>query len=231
MANLTTVSIVIPALNEEAGIGKTIQAIPSRELERMGYKVQIVVVDNGSEDKTGEIAKRAGARVVFEPRRGYGRAYKTGFASAAGDIIATADADLTYPVEEIPRLVQLLEKENLDFITTNRFAEMDKDAMSRRNRLGNSVLNLAMRLLFRIDIADSQSGMWVFRKSILDKVILRSDGMPLSEELKLEACYFAKGRWKELPIKYRARVGKIKLRAWRDGLRNLAYLMRKRIVR
>lgn len=225
------ISIIIPALNEEEGIGETIQSIPRHELEGMGYGVQILVVDNGSEDKTGELARQAGAEVVFEPRRGYGRAYKTGFANAKGEIIATADADLTYPVEEIPGFVKLLEDEKLDFITTNRFAKMDRSAMSLRNKLGNGVLNLTTRLLFRIDLADSQSGMWVFRRSILDNLVLRSDGMPLSEELKLEACHFAGCRWRELPIEYRARVGKIKLRGWRDGLQNLFYLIRKRFVR
>ena len=88
----------------------------------MGYKVQVLVVDNGSTDRTGELAQQAGADVVFEGRRGYGRAYKTGFAYAKGDIIATADADMTYPVEDIPKMVHQLNKEKLDFITTNRYA-------------------------------------------------------------------------------------------------------------
>lgn len=228
---LRKISIVIPALNEERAIEKEISAIPRRKLEEMGFDVQILVIDNGSEDRTGELAMRAGAEVILEPRRGYGRAYKTGFANAVGEIIATADADLTYPVEDIPRFVELLDEENLDFITTNRFAKMDKGAMSLRNKLGNTVLNLVLRLLFRIDLRDSQSGMWIFRRSILDKFVLRSDGMSFSEELKLEACHFTKCRWKELPIHYSSRLGRIKLRGWRDGLQNLLYLMRKRLFR
>jgi len=103
--------------------------------------------------------------------------------------------------------------------------------MSWRNKFGNSVLNLTTRLLFRIDLVDSQSGMWVFRRSILNNLALRSNGMPLSEELKLEACHFAKCRWREMPIEYKVRIGKIKLRAWQDGLQNLFYLLRKRIAR
>jgi len=228
---MKTISIVIPARNEKDAIEKTIRAIHKDELERMGYEVQILVVDNNSNDGTGELAKKAGAEVVFEPTRGYGKAYKTGFANATGEIIATADADLTYPVEEIPEFVKLLEDEALDFITTNRFAKMDKNAMSWRNKFGNSVLNLTTRLLFRIDLVDSQSGMWVFRRSILNNLALRSNGMPLSEELKLEACHFAKCRWREMPIEYKVRIGKIKLRAWQDGLQNLFYLLRKRIAR
>ena len=225
------ISVIIPARNEKDGIERTIQAIPREELQKMGYQVQILVVDNGSEDGTGELARKAGAEVVFEPRPGYGSAYKSGFAHAKGDIIATADADTTYPVEDIPRLVEILEKENLDFLTTNRFALMEKGAMPFRNRFGNVALSLITRLLFRLNLKDSQSGMWVFRRSILDNLVLRSDGMPLSEELKLEACHFEKCRWRELPIEYRARVGKIKLRGWRDGLQNLVYLVRKRFSR
>ena len=228
---MSKVSIIIPALNEAEGIGGTVQAIPRRELEEMGYEVQILVVDNGSEDNTGEAARQAGAEVVVEPRRGYGSAYKAGFAAASGEIIATADADLTYPVEEIARFIRLFEEDGLEFITTNRFARMDGNAMSWRNKLGNGLLSLTTRCLFRINLADSQSGMWVFRKDLLDRLVLRSDGMPLSEELKIEACHFAGCRWRELPIEYRARVGNIKLRAWRDGLQNLSYLIRKRIAR
>jgi len=225
------ISIVIPALNEEEAITGTIQAIPKDKLEAMGYEAQILVVDNGSNDRTGELASQAGAEVVFEPERGYGRAYKTGFAHARGDIIATADADLTYPVEDIPKLVQTLEQENLDFITTNRYAYMRDGAMSPMHRVGNAILNLTTRLLFGADIRDSQSGMWVFKRSLLHNMKLRYDTMALSEELKLEACYFIKSNWKEVPIEYRARVGEVKLRSWRDGLGNLFRLIKKRVMR
>ena len=228
---MTKISIIIPALNEEEGIEGVIRAIPKNGLEKTGFDVQILVVDGNSRVRTRELATKAGAEVIVEPRRGYGRAYKTGFACATGEIIATADADLTYPVEDIAEFARMLREENLDFITTNRFAYMDKDAMSFRNRIGNGVLNLAARLLFRLSIKDSQSGMWVFKKDILDNLALKSDKMSFSEELKIEACYFAKCRWREMPIQYKARVGKIKLRGWRDGFRNLFYLIKKKIIR
>ena len=224
------ISVVIPARNEREGIEKTIRAIPKAELERMGYEVQILVVDSSTDD-TGELARRAGAEVVREHRLGYGRAYKTGFAHARGDIIVTADADMSYPVEEIPRLIEILEREDLDFLTTNRYGFLEKGAMSPLHRLGNAILNFTTRLLFGLRLSDSQSGMWVFRKGILDKAVLRSDSMSFSEELKLEACYFLRCRWKEVPIRYRARVGKVKLRTWRDGFGNFLYLFRKRLLR
>lgn len=224
------ISILIPALNEKDGIVNTIRAIPEEELKRMGYEVQILVVDNGSTDGTGELAHKAGAEVVFEPRRGYGYAYKAGFAQAKGEIVATADADGTYPLEDIPRLVKILEEENLDFLTTNRFALMEKAAMSFRNKVGNTVLSLAMRILFNLRIGDSQSGMWVFRKHILDCLMLKSN-TPLSQELKIEACHFARSSWKEVAIEYRPRLGKVKLGGWKVGLGNFLHLIQKRIMR
>ena len=224
------VSVVIPALNENA-LKEVVLAIPQDNLKRMGFDVQVLVVVNSSEDKTAELARKAGAEVVYEARRGYGRACKAGFASATGNIIAVADADATYPVEDIPSLVKLLEDEKLDFITTNRLVDIDERAMSQRNRLGNRALSLMLKLLFRINIEDSQSGMWVLRKSILDELKLRSEGMSFSEELKVEACYFTKRRWREVPVRYRQRVGKTKLHFWSDGLRNLLYLVKKRFVR
>lgn len=167
------ISIVIPALNERDSIEETIQTIPKTKLENMGYEVQILVVDNGSHDGTGEMAKKTGAEVILEPARGYGRAYKTGFAQAKGDIIATTDADSTYPVEDLPKLVKILQEENLDFLTTSRFPLMDKGAMSFRNKVGNTILSLTMMILFWLNIKDSQSGMWVFRKNILQNLILK----------------------------------------------------------
>ena len=224
-------SVVIPALNEEKSIEAVVKAVPKDELNEMGFDVQILVIDNGSEDRTGELARKAGADVVIEPRAGYGRALKTGFANATGEIIATGDADSSYPVDEIPQLLAILEAEDLDFITTNRLAHLERDAMSFRNQLGNRVLSATARMLFATNLKDSQSGMWLFRKDILNQLRLRSDGMAFSEEIKLEACYFAKCRWREVPIQYRPRVGDTTVCAWRDGVQNLFFLPRKRLVR
>lgn len=224
------VSIVIPALNEMDGIGKTIQTVPRTELESMGYDVQVLVVDNGSTDGTGEIARQAGADVVYEPKRGYGNAYKAGFAGATGDIIATSDADATYPVEDIPRMVKIIDEEKVDFITTNRFAMMKNGAMSARNKIGNAVLSTTMMLLFGLNIKDSQSGMWVFKRELLNNLKLSSN-TPLSQELKIEACHFAHCSWREVPIEYRQRVGKVKLGGWKVGFENLCHMFQKRLVR
>jgi len=221
------ISVIIPTMNEEGSIGLVIDEVKKSLEGRRPY--EIVVVDTDSTDKTREIASSMGALVVEEPRRGYGRAYKSGFERSSGDLIATLDADMTYPAYEIPALADKVESGDLDFITTDRFARMEKGAMSRKHRLGNKVLSVTARVLFRAKIRDSQSGMWVFRKGILNKLELRSDGMSFSEEIKLEA--FVKCRAKEVPISYRIRIGEVKLDSWSDGLGNLRYLFRKRFRR
>jgi hypothetical protein len=227
-----SLSVVIPALNEEKAIQGVIKAMPKKELKSLGYHTQVLVVDNGSTDKTSKLAKETGADVIFEPRKGYGRAYKTGFAAAAGEIIATADADQTYPIETIPQLVKLLNKEKLDFITTNRLYGLNStDVMCLRNKIGNGILNLTCRMLYGLDLQDSQSGMWVFRKDLLKDLILKSDQMPFSEELKIECLYYNKCKWKEIPIEYKKRVGEVKLRGWKDGFHNWVFMTRKRFVR
>jgi len=224
-----TISVVIPALNEAEAIQGVIKAIPCARLANEGYKTQILVVDNGSTDGTGNLAKQAGADVVREERRGYGRAYKTGFKKAKGQIIVTADADLTYPVEIIPDLVKMLEERDLDFITTNRFANMEDKAMSTRNKIGNGILNLTTRVLFFADIKDSQSGMWCFKKEVLQHIELVSDHMPFSQELKIKTVKNGKFKWTEVPIEYRSRVGEVKLNGWKDGFLNLLHLFKLRI--
>ncbi|MBE0519326.1 MAG: glycosyltransferase family 2 protein [Thermoplasmata archaeon] len=218
------ISVIIPTMNEERSIGLVLDEIRSALEGVRPYEV--LVVDTNSKDRTRGIASEKGAVVIDEPRRGYGRAYKTGFEKASGDIIATLDADMTYPASDIPGLSDKLEHEDIDFITTDRFARMETGAMSGMHRFGNKVLSVAMRLLFRVRVHDSQSGMWIFRKEILPRLEIESDGMAMSEEIKIEA--FRRCRSVEVPITYRVRVGEVKLNSWRDGLSNLKYLFSKR---
>ena len=217
------VSVLIPTLNEEKSIGETIDQIPKDFAD-----LEIVVIDGLSTDRTVEIAKNRGARVIMEPRKGYGRAYKTGFAGAKGDIIVTLDGDTTYPAEIIPDLVKMLEEEKLDFITCDRLSKLDKKAMNFTHRLGNWVLKATTNILFFKRLKDSQSGMWCFRKKVLKQLNLTSDGMPLSEEIKIEAFRNRKVKSKEIPVEYRIRMGEIKLNTWGDGWKNLFFLFKKR---
>lgn len=219
------VSIVIPTMNEEASIGQVIDLI-KETMQKTRYAFEILVVDTNSRDRTREIARERGAIVIEEPRHGYGRAYKTGFEKARGEIIATLDADCTYPAEDIPQLGDQLFAENLDFITTNRLARMEKGAMSTKHRFGNWVLNVAAKVLFNVSFKDSQSGMWVFRRESYAELDVQDEGMPFSEEIKIEA--FRKLRTIEVPITYKRRVGDVKLSSWKDGWKNFKFLWKKR---
>lgn len=226
---MKTISIVIPALNEEHGIGPVIREIPIRKLKKMGYEVEVLVIDNGSEDKTPHIARDHGARVIIQPIRGYGNAYKAGFANAHGDIIATGDADLTYPFSVLPDVIRKIEQENYDFINTDRLSKLDPKVMSFSHQLGNKMFTIATRWLFHWPFKDSQSGMWIFKREVWDRVDVRSSGMPFSQELKIEA--FARGfKCAEVPIHYGARAGHEKLNTVRDGLGNLSQLVKKRFL-
>ena len=217
------VSVVIPTLNEEDSIGHVLDKIPRTEK----YDWEIIVVDGDSKDRTREIAEEKGAKVIVEKRKGYGRAYKTGFQHATGDIIVTLDGDDTYPAEKIPELVDYLLENDYDFISCERFSKMKEGAMGITHKVGNKILTLATRLLFGVKIKDSQSGMWIFKRTILKDLDVKSDGMPFSEEIKVEA--WRKFKCAEIPIEYRERKGEVKLNTWEDGLKNLIYLFKKKL--
>jgi len=236
-------SLVIPTLNEAASIAHVLRLFRDAAAEAnatifRGNPVEweVLVVDGASEDGTGAIAEAEGARVLVERRRGYGRAYKTGFEAARGEIIATADGDATYPVETIPGLVKRLLDDKIDFLTGNRFAYLDRKAMTTEHRLGNGLLNLFLGVAYHRYVKglpgglhDSQSGFWVFRRELLGRLRLTAEGMAFSEELKIEV--IVQGvRFLEVPIQYRERWGPPKLSSWRDGTRNLLFLAEKRFA-
>ncbi len=218
------VTVIIPCLNEEQGIEKVLRRMPE-------FVDQVIVVDNGSTDRTSEVARALGAQVIREDVRGYGRAYKTGFAQATGDVIVTLDGDHSYPPDAISYLLEAYLHLEVDFLNASRFPVRDRQAMSFKHKFGNLVLSLAMSLVFFRWVRDSQSGMWVFRRSILDQMELISNGMAFSEEIKIEALRNRNVRFTEISIQYSSRLGEIKLNPWRDGFHNLLFILRKRFSR
>jgi dolichol-phosphate hexosyltransferase len=226
------VSVILPTINEEEGIGPTIDAINKNAFQNNDWELEIIIVDGNSKDKTQEIARKKGAKVIVESRKGYGRAYKTGMPQATGDIIVTGDADATYPFDHIHKYIKRLLDEDLDFITTDRFAKLHHGSMSVKHYFGNTVLNWTMRILFLIRVHDSQSGMWIFRKDALDNVQpieQFNDGMPFSEEIKIEMFTNNKVRTKEIASLLRARAGQVKIESFSDGIKNFKFLFLKRV--
>ena len=216
-----SITVIIPCLNEEQGIERVLSRMPS-------FVDQVIVVDNGSTDRTADVAKSFGAHVIREEVRGYGRAYKRGFRDATGDVIITLDGDHSYPVDAISYLVEAMLHLEADFLNGSRFPVRDRHAMSFKHKFGNWMLSMAMSLLYFRWVRDSQSGMWVFRRSILKDMKLISDGMAFSEEIKIEALKNSSIRFQEISIQYSSRLGEIKLNPWRDGFNNLWFLVQKR---
>jgi glycosyltransferase involved in cell wall biosynthesis len=217
-----SVSVVIPCFNEEHGIAAVLKGMPD-------YVDQVVVIDNNSTDETGRIAQELGAEVIFETRKGYGNAYKAGLPRATGDIVATADGDGTYPTHSIGPIIDHLLANSLDFVSASRFPLRNPDAMRFRNVLGNKILTWTTRILWLRWIADSQSGMWVFRREVLQRISPQSNGMPFSEEIKLLVIDNRKLRFGEYHIDYHERIGETKLFAWKDGVENLLFLFELRL--
>src|SRR3954466_3105486 len=160
-----TITVIIPCLNEEQGIEQVLRRMPD-------FVDQVIVVDNGSTDRTSDVARSLGAEVIREDVRGYGRSYKRGFRDATGDLIITLDGDHSYPPDAISYLVEAFLHLEVDFLNTSRFPVRDRRAMSFKHKFGNFALSLAMSLLFFRWVRDSQSGMWVFRRSILKDMVL-----------------------------------------------------------
>jgi len=217
---MRSLTVVIPALNESENIPGVMASIPVQQLSALGWATEILVVDNGSEDDTAEIARELGARVIVQPVRGYGNAYKAGFANAQGQVFATGDADLTYPFEILPELLASFQEQDLDFLSTDRLDLTDAAAMKDSHVVGNHLLSFASRMLLRSPFRDSQSGMWIIKRSVWHQLDVRSAGMSFSQEIKHEVAL--KGfRCKEARIEYRPRGGEVKLNATRDGVSNL----------
>jgi len=216
--------VIIPCLNEEQGVEKVLRRMP-------GFVDEVIVVDNGSTDRTSEVARSLGAWVIREEVRGYGRAYKKGFAHAKGDVIVTLDGDHSYPPDAISYLLEAFLHLDVDFLNASRFPVRDRHAMSLKHHIGNLVLSMAMSLLYFRWVRDSQSGMWVFKRSILERMTLESDSMSFSEEIKIEALKNRGIRFSEIPVMYSSRLGEIKLNPWRDGFYNLWFLVKKRFTR
>src|SRR3954447_25012382 len=217
------VSVVIPCLNEEDNIECCVRTA-LEVMEAHGLSGEVIVSDNASDDRSAELAAAAGARVVHEPRRGYGSAYLAGFNAACGRYIVMADADLTYDFNEIPRFVEQLEQ-GAELVMGDRMGNIQPGAMPWLHRyVGNPVLTGVLNLFFRAGVSDAHCGMRGLRRDVLPRLDLRTTGMEFASEMVIRA---AKERLdiREFPIEYHPRGGESKLSSFRDGWRHLRFLL------
>ncbi|HEX8104369.1 MAG TPA: glycosyltransferase family 2 protein [Solirubrobacteraceae bacterium] len=218
-----TVSVVIPCLNEAENIEACVK-LARETMEAQGIHGEVVVADNASEDGSPELARAAGARVVHEPRRGYGSAYLAGFGAARGTYIVMADADLTYDFAEIPRFLEQLE-DGAQLVMGDRMDNIQPGAMPWLHQyVGNPILSGILNLFFRTGVRDAHCGMRAFRRDVLPALDLRTTGMEFASEMVIRAAK-EKLDIRQLPIDYHPRGGESKLSSFRDGWRHLRFLL------
>ncbi len=212
------VSIIIPALNEESTIGEVIDEIPKKELQKRGYGVEIVVVDNNCNDRTVRVAEEKGVKVIVEPVRGKGRSVRTALKSVSGNFIFFLDADYTYPATYILRMLEVLH-EGQDVVIGSRLrGQMIEGAMSRMNLVGNRFLSFIASILYGTRISDLCTGYWGFTRRVIEDIELDAKGFEFEANIFAEV---AKNGYSiaEVPIHYRRRATAPKLDSLKDGFK------------
>jgi glycosyltransferase involved in cell wall biosynthesis len=215
--------VVIPCLDEEQTIERCVDDA-LEALRAAGLSGEVIVVDNGSRDRSAALASAAGARVISEPRRGYGSAYLAGFAVASGEYIVMADADLTYDFAEIANFVAALQA-GAQMVIGNRMDNIKPGAMPWLHRyIGNPVLTGILNLFFHTGVRDAHCGMRALRRDALAQLDLRTTGMEFASEMVIRAAKEGLSI-SELDIEYHPRGGESKLSSFRDGWRHLRFLL------
>ncbi|MFH1876309.1 MAG: glycosyltransferase family 2 protein [Candidatus Omnitrophota bacterium] len=218
------VSVVMPCLNEGASIGACIEKIKD-VFSREHINGEIIVSDNGSTDRSREVAHAAGARVVSEPRKGYGAAYLRGLSEVRGSYVVISDSDNTYDFNDIPKFVAAL-KGGYDFVMGSRFkGAIQQGAMSFSHRyIGNPILSGLCRLFFRTTLSDIHCGMRAFTYGAYKKMGLMTLGMEFATEMVVSALTNNLKIY-EIPINYHPRTGESKLSPLIDAWRHVRFML------
>jgi len=218
------ISVVMPCLNEEQTIGACV-AKALEGIRRTGLPGEVIVSDNGSSDRSVEIATELGARVIHQPKRGYGNAYRKGFEAARGKYIVMGDSDDTYDFTEIGQLVDKLREGN-EYVLGSRFqGKILPGAMPWMNRyIGNPILTGLLNFMFGLKSSDAHSGLRAFTKDAYRRMRLQTTGMEFASEMVINAAR-AKLKVAEVPITYYPREGESKLHRFRDAWRHLRFML------
>lgn len=221
--NKPQISVILPCRNEEQGLLFCLKQI-KKTIKENNLSAEIIVSDS-STDKSPQIAKKEKVVLIKHDKEGYGWAYLEGLKAAKGKYIFMADADASYDFKEIPNFIKQLEA-GFDMVVGNRFAgKMQQDAMSFSHRyIGNPILSFMLRLFFKTNIKDSQSGMKAIKKEIIKKLNLQTTGMEFASEIIIKAVK-NNLKIKELPIDYYPRKGVSKMRSFRDAYKHIRFML------
>jgi glycosyltransferase involved in cell wall biosynthesis len=226
-------SFVIPSYGIEESLESTISEASKIAEGTISKPFEVIVPytprsdDDPEQLRSLEKSFNGRVRIIEEPRRGYGRAYLTGFENCRGEIVVTLDADLTYPLSFLPQAINEFEKRQLDFINTNRLVGHTLGAFTWSHYFGNQMLAIIMNCLYNTGFVDSQSGMWIIRREKIP--LLQLDGIhwEFSAEIKVEAR--KRGlRCAEVAIPYRTRTEGKTTNSWKEGLKIASYLFSKK---
>lgn len=218
------ISIILPCLNEENSVAPVIRNI-KEALKNTPFKKEIIVVDNGSSDRSATIAGNLKVKVLIEKSKGYGRALKTGINNANGNLIIMVDCDNTYDLSAIPLFVNKI-RQGYDLVLGSRFkGRISKGAMSfLRRYIGNPLLTLMLNLFYSVRLSDSQTGFRAFTKKSFNLLKMRGNGMEFASEMIIKAI-FHRLKISEIPINYYKRKGKSKLSPLIDAVRHIKYML------
>jgi hypothetical protein len=218
------ISVVMPTLDEEQGIGECIQRV-ERAFKQMDVTGEIIISDSSS-DRTPEIAREMGARVVTPDGQGYGYAYRYAIERARADVIAMGDADTTYDFEELPELVAPVVAGEADMVLGSRLdGEILPGSMPPLHEfVGNPLLTRLLNIFYGTDVSDAHSGMRVFTKEAYNQMNLDTTGMEFASEMIMQAGANDL-RIREVPITYHPRAGEATLSSFRDGWRHVRFML------
>lgn len=224
------VAVIIPCYNEAASIAKVIAKIPKSSLTAQGLQLGVYVIDNNSSDNTAQVAKKAGAIVIKEPKKGKGNALRTGFKSLPSNIdyVVMLDGDDTYSPEEILRLLEPLRSDFCDIVVGSRLGgRIQTAAMSRLNYIGNKLFTSAVRIFYQANVTDVLTGYFAWKKSALDELApnVTSAGFAIEMEMITKMARLGH-QMTSVPISYHPRTGQSNLHPLRDGLRILSMLLK-----
>lgn len=224
------ITVLIPCHNEEKGIGKVIDAIPTEKLKRLGYLTKIIVIDNNSTDKTREIALKRDVKVVHEERKGKGFAIRSGLRALTPytDYVVMLDGDNTYSAKEIPRLLEPLASNFCDVVVGSRLGgKIKKGSLRLSNRVVNWTFTFFVRQFYRANITDVLSGFFAWKHKAIQDLLphLEARGFAIEMEMitkmvKLNHQIYS------VPITYEQREGESKIESIKDGLKILSMFLR-----